>query len=469
MTTTTVNSERSHYDRSNQSNAPTTRSGRFGTYPDGRLYADARGRYAPQEGVEDRLARRVAVVDLDAVKPTQSAFVSVMLRELKIRFYLENSKCNYRSNLVSFLRWFGGPPHAVTREHVRDYLEYLVDANLSSSTVSNHLSAIRTTFDKLCFRDVTLGLAMPRKPKRRPVVLSGEEIRKLLQAARSLRDKLCLGLMYATGMRVSEVVRLRYRDLDFDRGLICVWQGKGRTDRTVTLPSSYLGLLNQLREHADANAFLFPGAMPGRHLSARTVQRMMEATVKLAGIAKRATPHTLRHTFATHSFENGCDIRRIQKALGHVNLETTTIYVHIARPQSGNLPSPLDGLDRESTNVSALPLPDAKPTRQAPRPVGMLRIHFKPNYDAGGKLSSSRVTLAIGDKGGRPIYFTGVIASMERPGIVTLSVPPEEQWKTQLSWLSREQRERFSAPEFFQMLHSEIAKRYLRLPPRCTG
>lgn len=120
---------------------------------------------------------------------------------------------------------------------------YLVDAELASSTVSNHLAAIRTAFDKMCLRQVTFGLVVPRKPKRLPVVLSPDEVISLLQAAPSQRDKLLLGLMYATGMRVSEVVRVRWRDVDFGRRVINVWQGKGRSDRQVTLPVCYESLL----------------------------------------------------------------------------------------------------------------------------------------------------------------------------------------------------------------------------------
>jgi len=111
-----------------------------------------------------------------------------------------------------------------------------VDGGASSSWVSIHLSALRTVFDKMCGLNCTLGLMTPRRPKRLPVVLSTDEVSRLLQAAPSLRDKLLLGLMYATGLRVSEVVRLRWHDIDFDRRAIRVWQGKGRKDRDVMLP-----------------------------------------------------------------------------------------------------------------------------------------------------------------------------------------------------------------------------------------
>jgi hypothetical protein len=207
---------------------PPSPAGRIATYPNGQPYSLARGRYAPRSRIDDRFAVTPPVVQ---GCPSAADFLENIVRKLRIRFYQPKAVRSYRNALQSFLRWFGGAPHQVTREDVREFLLYLVDAGASSSWASINLSAIRTAFDKMCGRSVTLGLATPRRPKRLPVVLSVEEVGRLLQAAPSLHDKLLLGLMYATGVRVSEVVRLRYRDVDFDRRLINVWQGKGRSDR----------------------------------------------------------------------------------------------------------------------------------------------------------------------------------------------------------------------------------------------
>ena len=201
-----------------------------------------------------------------------------------------------------------------------------MDAGVGSSHVDNHLSAIRSAFDKMCGCAVTLGLESPRRPNRLPVVLSQEEIMRLLEAAPSLRDKLLLGLMYATGARVSEAVRLRWRDFDFDRRVVSIWQGKGRVDRQVMLPMSFEPLLRQLSKAFQPRNFVFPGQRPGRYLSPRSAARVMERALKIAGIKKGCGCHSLRHAFATHLFEFGTDIRYIQKLLGHAKLETTTIY-----------------------------------------------------------------------------------------------------------------------------------------------
>ena len=333
------------------------------------------------------------------------------------------------------------------------WLEAVVIGGASSSTVSNQLSAIRTAFDKMCHRQVTLGLATPRRPKRLPVVLSVEEVRRLLQAAPSLRDKLLLGLMYATGMRVSEVVRLRYRDLDFDRRLVNVWQGKGRADRQVMLPVTFEPLLRQLAKTLEGEAFLFPAEKRGRHLSPRTAQRAMQRAVQIAGISKRATPHTLRHSFACHTFENGCDIRHIQKVLGHVHLETTTIYVRVARPADGKaIPSPLDVMERGSRVEG--------PESRGIKAVGSLKIHLRANAPDDRGLRSSMVTLRIGEQA-RPVYLTGISARELRRGWVSLEIPPLEEWEEPLRWLPREQRERIEEPGFFEMLQREVPRRLL--------
>jgi len=297
------------------------------TYSNGRPYAPARGRYAPRQAVEDYAQTVHPVV---RGFPSSGQFLRAVIREMKIRFYRPKTIKTYRHALASFLRWFGGPPHKVTQEDVRNYLELLVDGGASSSWVSVQLSVIRTAFDKMCGRQVTLGLMTPRRPKRLPVVPSREEVLRILQAATSLRDKLLIGLMYAAGLRVSEVVRLCWRDLDFDRRVINVWQGKGRTDRLVTLPVSFEPLLCELAKNAEPGDFLFPTDRKGRYITPRTAQRTVQRAVRLAGIGKRITPHSFRHGFACHLLENDTDIRFIQQLLGHVRLETTRIYTKVA-------------------------------------------------------------------------------------------------------------------------------------------
>ena len=418
---------------------------RLGTYNNGQPYVLPRGRYAPRGRVEDRWQPLHAVVDLDGEQPTASEFMSRILRELKIRFYKQPSIRSYRTILGNFLRWFGNRPHLITREDVRCYLEVLVDGGVGSSWVSVHISAIRTAFDKMCGRSVTLGLQTPRKAKRLPIVLSPQEVIRLLEAAPSLRDKLLLGLMYATGMRVSEVVKLRYRDLDFNRRVINVWQGKGRTDRQVMLPLSFEPVLKGLASAYDADEYLFPGERVGRHLSPRTARRVMARAVQIAGIRKAASPHSLRHSFATHLFENNTDVRRIQKLLGHAKLETTMIYTKVAARSTDAVQSPLDVLAQVQRE-------------QRPKPVGRLRaeLTLRKNEDT----PTADVVLHILTEP-RTIRLRGIVIREPRPGWVTLDVPPLEAWREPLKWLTREERERVESPDFYRTLQEHLTQKYM--------
>jgi site-specific recombinase XerD len=420
---------------------------RVGTYNNGQPYVQARGRYAPRKQVEDRQRRSHAVLDLDREMPTSGSFIHRILREMKIRFYQQKTMRNYRHALGGFLRWFGNRPHLVSREDVRCYLEVLVDGGASASWVSVHLSSIRTAFDKMCGRDVTLGLETPRRPKTLPVVLSPQEVVRLLEATPSLRDKLLLGLMYATGVRVSEVVKLRYRDLDFDRRTISVWQGKGRSDRQVMLPVSFEPVLKGLAAAHGPDSFLFPGAKPGRYLSPRSVRNVMARAMQIAGIGKKASPHSLRHSFATHLFENNTDIRRIQKLLGHAKLETTTIYTRTAAKSNGAVQSPLDVLARTRR-------------REGPKPVGRMRLELTLRPDQDGSPPIADAVLHILTKP-RTIRLRGIVVREPRVGWVTLEIPPLEAWEEPLRWLTREERERVQSPGFYRLLQEHVTRKYL--------
>ena len=434
-----------------------------GTYNDGQPDVPARGRYASRKELEDLLARSHAVVDLQRQCPTPAEFIKLIVREMKIRYYQPKTIKSYRNALRQFFRWFGRGPHEVTREDVRNYLEFMVDGGAESSWTGVHLSAIRTAFDKMCGRDVTLGLLTPRRAKRLPVVLGAKEIIRLLAAAISLRDKLLLGLLYATGMRVSEVARLCWRDVDFERRAINVWQGKGRKDRLVLLPRCYESLLRTLAENTKPDDYLFRGQRPGRHISPRTIRRIMQRTLKIAGIGKAAAPHSLRHSYATHSVENGMDIRFLSSLLGHVRLETTRIYTKLATPNRVNMQSPLDVLtgDAERVQQAGVSATAAKPLPS----VGRMQIHMRLAPDATPQLPKAQVTLEIVTDT-RPIYLTGIIVREARPGWQTLEVPPLERWEQPLRWLTPAQQRRIEMPEFYRMLEGHVSQRFVSLKDR---
>ncbi|HJN66479.1 MAG: tyrosine-type recombinase/integrase [Pirellulales bacterium] len=424
----------------------TTLTKRFrpGTYNSGQPYAPARGRYAPRLQLENRLAPCHAVIDLPSEQPEVARFIDAIKREMKIRCYQRKTIKTYKNALRLLLRWFGGPPHQITREDVRVYLETLVDGGASSSWIGINLSAIRTGFDKMCGQGITLGLESPRRPKRLPVVLSGREIIRLLQAAPSLRDKLLLGIMYATAMRVSEVCQLRNRDIDFDRRRIRVWQGKGRTDRQVLLPESLEGILRELCGSGSGDDFIFPGDRRGRYLSPRTARRAMQRALKMAGIRKRASCHSLRHSSATHMVENGTNIRCIQTLLGHVRLETTRLYTHVAGLSERQVRSPLDVLTMNGEQRSLV------------QPVGRMRLQLSKTADP----CSAAVELTILTDT-RHVTLGGITVREARPGWVTLELPPSERWEEPLRWLTRQEHDRVESPEFYALLQRHATARYL--------
>lgn len=430
------------------------------TYNDGKPYRQPLGRSAPRESVIDHLRTVHPVIQ---GKPTSQQFVRAIVRELKIRFYSQKTVKSYRNALAAFLRWFGSHPHMVTREDVRNYLEVLVDGGAGSSWVSINLSAIRTAFDKMCGRQVTLGLETPRRAKRLPSVLSQKEVIRMLQAAIRLRDKLLIGLMYATGLRVSEVVRLRWRDFDFDRRTVNVWQGKGRSDRQVMLPECFQSLLARIAQEHRPDDFLFPSEAARsarkspqpieqnkRYLSPRTVLRAVTTTAQIAGIRKHVTPHSLRHAFATHLLEHGTDIRFIQKLLGHARIETTTIYTKVAVIRGQQVASPLDAIVKSEPKQN-LPAPV--------KPVGTLRIDVTPSVSDRGT-----VTVTIQNRPA-PVVLTGITVHQPRPGWITLDVPPQEDWSDQREQLTPAQRERIESPEFYELLRQQVTQRFLAHRP----
>lgn len=420
------------------------------TYNNGQPYLSARGRYSEQVDVENRWRTCHPII---TGRPSVDEFVGAIERELKIRAYQPNTVRTYVSNLRMFLNWFGGKPNLVTRESVRRFLLMLVDGGAKGATLSVYLAAIRTAFDKFCGRDVTLGLATPRKSKYLPVVPSRNELKRILKSAISRRDKLLIGLMYATGARVSEVAALRWEEIDFDRNLIVIRNGKGRVHRTVFLPESFRPLLRRLSELHDGRGFVFEGARKGKYLSPRTIQRIVSETVRLAGISKRITPHCFRHAFATHLLECGTDIRFIQSLLGHMRLETTTIYTKIAKQTVAKLKSPADQLLAEDSNEKA----SSKRAADCGGLVGgRLRVEIEPQDQ--GALAHLRIRFR-----GKSFKLNGIAIRENRNGWMELELPAIDDWVQAINVQSgtKELVERIKSVSFYEWLRQEILAKYI--------
>ncbi|HET9982920.1 MAG TPA: tyrosine-type recombinase/integrase [Longimicrobiales bacterium] len=266
-------------------------------------------------------------------------------QELKLRGYSPRTRKSYLQHLRRFLRHAGPAPDAITADSIRDYLVGVADRGLSRAYHDQVASAIRFLLRYVCNLPLLLDSApRPRKQSRLPQVLSTGELRGFFAAIDNPKHRAALLVAYSAGLRVSEVVRLRVGDLDPERHLIHIRSGKGRKDRYTLLSDvAWTSVQHYVAAFRPTN-WLFPGASEARPLNTRTIQKVVAAARNRAGIQKRLTPHTLRHTFATQLLESGTDVRYIQELLGHASPKTTQIYTHVAQRDLARIRSPLDTL-----------------------------------------------------------------------------------------------------------------------------
>jgi site-specific recombinase XerD len=227
------------------------------------------------------------------------------------------------------------------------YVMHLIEERGVSRACHNQVvSALRFLCETVLDRPaVALRIPRPRREHRLPEVLSPGEVARMLSKARNLKHRALLMLLYSAGLRVGEVARLRPADLDTERGLLRVRQGKGRRDRYTLLARKAAEAVRLYRAAFPVDDWLFPGARPGRHLTTRSVQRVVAQAARAADLPKRVTAHTLRHSFATHLLERGTNLRIIQELLGHQAARTTQIYTHVASSTLAAVRSPLDDLE----------------------------------------------------------------------------------------------------------------------------
>ncbi len=273
-------------------------------------------------------------------------FLQKLTTELKITKgskYTIKNYCFFNEKLLNFCK---KEPEQIEEQDVKNFLaEHLSDKATSSTILA--LASIRYAYSKILRKDPTSNISRPKKEKKIPSVLTKDEVLRLIEAANTKKSKLMISLLYATGMRVSELTNLKTEDLQFDEQIGYIRKAKGKKDRIFRIPNYLIEDLKKALEKSaeKSNEYVFPGTK-GK-MTNRNIQRIVKITLKRANIQKKVTPHTLRHSYATHLLESGVDIRKIQVLLGHENLSTTEIYTHVSNEQIKKIESPLDTLMQE--------------------------------------------------------------------------------------------------------------------------
>jgi integrase/recombinase XerD len=273
-----------------------------------------------------------------------------MIEDMTVRNLSPATQRSYVHAVTKFSRFFGRSPDRLDLEDVRAFQVHLVAGGMSWSAFNQTVCALRFFFG------VTLGRAgLPeriphaREPRKLPVVLSADEVVRFLDAVSGLKHRAALTTSYAAGLRVSEVVNLKVTDIDSSRMVIRVEQGKGAKDRYVMLSPQLLGILRSYWRLTRPVRWLFPGRDADHSLHPTVLQGACRSARAAAGLDKRVTMHTLRHSFATHLLESGTDIRIIQALLGHNSLQTTARYTQVTTSTIGQTPSPLERLQLDLT------------------------------------------------------------------------------------------------------------------------
>ncbi len=285
---------------------------------------------------------------LDQVPPGQREVLETFIDFLLARNFSPSTVKNYSNAMIRFMRDTHRDPDEMQEKEIVRYLAGIMSRGQQSASGNMMVNAL-----KCYYRDVLkktgwqLHLPRPKKEKKLPAVLSKDECVRIFKNVRNIKHQLILLLTYGSGLRVSETCNLRWGDIDFETYQIHLKAAKGKKDRIVVLPLMILQSLQHycgLQQRTRAGDFVFEGQYIGEPYSSSSVQQIMRRAVAAAGITKKATVHTLRHSFATHLLESGTDIRYIQALLGHSSIKTTTIYTHLRSDKLTRIHSPLDSL-----------------------------------------------------------------------------------------------------------------------------
>jgi site-specific recombinase XerD len=261
-------------------------------------------------------------------------------RELKIKNYSSKTIKSYLYGLQEYFSFKGINFTKLNQEDIRNFLLQCERKHISPQSRNLFLNAIKFYYRNVLKNNQKFEIQSAKKPKSLPIVLSRSEVNRILKSPKNAKHKLLLALSYGAGLRVSEVVSLKVQDLDFEELTVHIKQAKGQKDLISVMSESLIDSLKNLVAGKIGNDFFFTSERGGK-LTTRTAQKVFENALRISGIKKGATFHSLRHSFATHLLENGTDVRYVQELLGHSNLRTTQIYTHVTNPKLKNIKSPL--------------------------------------------------------------------------------------------------------------------------------
>ncbi len=281
--------------------------------------------------------------------PARPGLRQRMIEDMGIRGFSAKTQHDYLRIVSRFAVFLGRSPDTATAEDVRRFQVEQREAGTPAPAMNSHVAALRFFFTTTLDRpDLSRKLIRVSYPRKLPTVLSAEEVARLLAATTCIKHRAALAVAYGAGLRVAEVAALKIGDIDSERMLIRVERGKGGRYRNAMLSSDLLTLLRAWWKEGRrqgamlSGGWLFPGQNPVRPITTRQLARVVEEAARSAGIAKRVSPHTLRHSFATHLLEDGVDIRVIQVLLGHAKLDNTAFYTKVATRTVRTVTSPLD-------------------------------------------------------------------------------------------------------------------------------
>jgi integrase/recombinase XerD len=273
-----------------------------------------------------------------------------MLADLQLKGITPGVQKKYLREVGNLANYFGKSPEKLDEEEVKEYLVHLLEErNLSRGTYRNYVSGIKFLYKTTLNREeVVEKIRYPKDKKTLPAVFDLSEVKSLLSAVENLKHRAILTIMYSAGLRIAETAQLRVTDIDSKRMMVWVRQGKGGKDRYSILSETALECLRQYWRKYHPKEWLFEGQKEDTHIGMTAIRNVFLAAKKRAGITKPASPHTLRHSFATHLIEAGTSLHHVQLLLGHRSPTTTTVYLHVSRLNLAQVTSPLDIISEQA-------------------------------------------------------------------------------------------------------------------------